>query len=138
MGEEKQEQMQKKYFEYQTLEQQMKQIKEQLEMFDKQLSDLNDVRNALAEIGTIKEGTEILVPISSGIFLKAKIDATNKVLVNVGAGTTVEKPLNEASGLLDDQEVEINKAKVKLNGNAMMMGQHLSKIQQELKALVEE
>ena len=136
MSEENKEQLQKKFMEYQMLEQQLKQFKEQLEAVDKQLDSLQEVKGALDELSTVKEGTDILIPVSSGIFLKAKASSTDKVLVNVGAETTVEKTLPEAKGLLEDQEKELVNFKQGLTSNLETMGVHMEKLQTELQQMV--
>lgn len=138
MSEEKREMLQKKFMEYQMLEQQVKQFQEQMETVEKQLGSLQEVKDALDELSTVKEGTDLLVPVSSGIFLKAKTQSIDKVLVNVGAETAVEKTLPEAKGLLEEQEKELLTFKKNVATNLEGMGAHMQKMQDELQKLVAE
>jgi prefoldin alpha subunit len=138
MSEEKKEVLQKKFMEYQMLEQQVKQFQEQMETVEKQLGSLQEVKEALDELSTVKEGTDLLVPVSSGIFLKAKTQSTDKVLVNVGAETAVEKTLPEAKILLEEQEKELLTFKKNVGTNLEGMSVHMQKMQDELQKLVAE
>mgnify|MGYP001610605940 CR=1 FL=1 len=138
MKENKKELMQKKYFEYQLVEQQVKQFQQQLENFQQQLSDLTDVKSALDDLKTVKEETEIFVPVSSGIFVKARLIPPEKVLVNVGSGTVVERPLGAAQQLLQGQEKELTEYTEKVQENLTLLQQHLMTLQEELKELVGE
>ncbi|MFA6889141.1 MAG: DUF5320 domain-containing protein, partial [Candidatus Woesearchaeota archaeon] len=64
--EETQQNIQEKYLEYQTLEQQTKQLQEQLQTVAKQLEELEGISDAIQRIEQTPKGTEILVPLSSG------------------------------------------------------------------------
>ena len=92
-----QEVLQQKYLDFQTSTQQLKQIEEHLQKLEAQLSELRSIEEAIKELGAVQAGSEILVPIANGIFANATITNTHEFLVNVGAGTTVQK---DASGVM--------------------------------------
>jgi len=56
-----------------------------------------------------KENAELLVPIGGNSYVKAKITDTNKVIVGVGAGVSVEKTLLEAKTALKERLDELEK-----------------------------
>ena len=71
------------------------------------LLELNMLKQALQDMPTIKEKSEILAPISNGIFVKANVQKTDKLLINVGNNIIVEKTLKESQDLLNEKFEEI-------------------------------
>ena len=108
---EKQKEIQQKYIAYQVAEQQIKQHQQQMEKFEQQLQEIRTVIEALDEISKAKKGTEVLVPLSGGIFFRANMDDSQKFLVNVGSGTVIEKSMEDTKELVKQQVNEIEKYK---------------------------
>ena len=132
----KQKEMQQKYMEMQMLEQQMQQVQKQLQMIEQQTLELDTTKDAIDELGKTKVGSETLVPISSGIFVKAEIKDNKKLTVNVGSGVAVENTIDEAKGLVDEQIKEINDFKKELTLNLEKLAAKAQEIQEELSKLV--
>ena len=101
--------LQQKYLELQIIDQSMKQIHKQLQMIEAQMAEIALTKEAINDLSTVQEGSEIISPISSGIFLKSSLLDSKKLLVNVGSGTVVEKTIPETIKIIEDQEVEIRK-----------------------------
>ena len=89
------------------IDQQIKQFQEQLQSIDIKLLELDTLKQALREMPSVKEKSEILAPLSSGIFVKAKVQKTDKLLINIGNNIVVEKSLKESQNLLDEKFSEI-------------------------------
>lgn len=94
---------------------------------------LDDIRN-------IKEKTEILVPISSGIYAKADIKETKNFIVNVGANTALNKDIKSTKEIVENQVAEIKKLQENLveqlnqqTTKATVLEQEMSKIASEIK-----
>src|SRR6266542_5664418 len=85
-------------------------------------SRLDIVTGALSETQTDKqkiEGTkesgrdvEMLIPIGSGSFVKAKLEDPQNIIIGVGAGVCIEKPLEESMKDLRLRSSELEKARV--------------------------
>ena len=95
--------MQKKYVEFQMIQQQMQQLQQQIEKFDKQLMELNGVITALEEFKTMKKGSDMLVPLASGIFASGELKGAEHVRVNVGANVSVKKSIPDTISLVKQQ-----------------------------------
>ena len=110
MTETNEEEIQQKYFEMQMLNHQATQIKKQMQTIDQQMQELSV---AMESIDAIQESTEteILVPISSGVFLKASIQDKEKLLVSVGSNITVPKSFEDTKSILENNILEIGKYK---------------------------
>ncbi len=102
------EEIQQKYTEFQYLQQQIEQINQHLEMLVQQNSEMDISIAALKELENTKPNSEILAPIANGVFLKAKLENNQKLIVNVGSNTTVEKKIPEVIELLQKQKEEFN------------------------------
>ena len=130
--------LQKKYMEYQMLEQQIKQIQQQMEKLETQEKEAVVVEQSIADIAAAKTGTEILVPISGGVFFRADVKDSNRFLVNVGGGVVVEKDIDSAKELIHSQVTEISKYKTHLAEQLAEQVMQYQLIEQELHKLVED
>ena len=106
---EKEEKLQKLYIEFQLLNQRIQQLEKQNEALNSNLMELMVTSQSLDDIRNIKEKTEILVPISSGIYAKADIKETKNFIVNVGANTALNKDIKSTKEIVENQVAEIKK-----------------------------
>jgi len=132
-----QEEIQKKYMEYQMLQQQMKSIEKQMESVDNELAEVQMAINSLNELAEVKE-SETLVPINSGIYAKARLSKVDNLVVNIGAGVMVEKDVEATKKLLNEQLDEITKVKSKMSAEMEKSMSRFISIENELKKLVKE
>ncbi|MFC1730885.1 prefoldin subunit alpha [candidate division KSB1 bacterium] len=135
-AEKMQEELQKKYMELQFLSQQISEIQKQMQNMDAQIIDLETTNESLDEISKTEPGADMFVPISSGVFAKAEFKDTKKLLVNVGAGTAVEKPVADVKKMIEDQVGEISKYKDQANEQLERLIEHAKMIENELKTLI--
>lgn len=112
--EDKQKKIQEMYMEFQMLDQRIKQIQSQLEMLANQLMELNAAGSSLEEFERIADEKEIFVPLSSGIFAKARMKKASELLVNVGANVVVAKDVISTKKLIQNQIDEINSLQQKM------------------------
>jgi prefoldin alpha subunit len=99
---------QQKLMETQMIDQQLKQVQQYLETFDKQIMEIRHVTGSLNEFSKLNKGDSILAPIANGIFIKVKIEETDNVNVNVGNQVVANKTVKDAIKLLEKQEEEIS------------------------------
>ena len=132
-----QELLQQRYMELQMIDAQIKQIQKQIQLIDNQVNELNFMQESIEEIKNVEPGTEILVPLSSGIFLKAELKDVNTALVNVGSGVTVEKTMEQTKALLAAQQNELLSYQQDLDATLAELSVRAGSIEEELKVLVE-
>lgn len=106
--------LQEKYIEFQMLDQQIKQASGQVQELNTKLMELEYIKMSLDEIKDIKKGSEILAPLSSGIFIRAEFKGSRELLVNVGGNTVVAKNISETKQLIDSQLEEVGAMREKL------------------------
>ncbi len=133
---EKEKKAQEMYMEFQGLDQNIKQLQSHLEMVTQQLMELSSTRNSLDDFKNIKEGKEVFVPLSSGIFAKASISSSSELLVNVGANTVVAKNVDSTKSLIEKQIDEIKKIHLRIVGDLEKMTNRAGHLEMELQKIV--
>jgi prefoldin alpha subunit len=91
------------------LEQTADTLQQRIGMVNAAITDLTYANMTLDGIATEKENAELLVPIGGNTYVKAKIADTNKIIVGVGAGVSVEKTLLDAKVTLKERLDELEK-----------------------------
>lgn len=95
-------------------------IQQQMEAVRATISELEILENTLKDIQG-KEGSETLVPVGAGSFIKAELKETSEVIMSVGAGVAIKKNFEEAMKTIDSQKKE-------LEATLQKMGENLRKI----------
>ena len=97
------------YMQLQLLQQQVEQVAEYLETLQRQQIELDTSIEALHGLQKTEINTDILAPLANGIFLKAELKDSQRLVVNVGSEVTVEKSVPEVIALLEEQKERIIK-----------------------------
>ena len=92
------------------LEQTAETLQQRISMVNAAIADLTYASMTLDGIEKEKENADLLVPIGGNSYIKAKLADTNTVIVGMGAGVSVEKPLIEARVTLKERLDELEKA----------------------------
>jgi len=111
LSEEEERRLQNLAVELRLLEGMVGEIRARMGTIDAFLRELTLAKTTLENVGSLEVGDEILIPIGGGSFLKAKLADKDKVVIGIGAGVTVEKPLKEAVSLVDSRVAELGKAR---------------------------
>ena len=135
---EKEKQAQEMYMEYQVMDQRIKQLQKQLELLTGQIVEANSTSRSLEDFKSIREGTEIFVPLTSGIFAKASIKDTSELFVNVGAGTVVAKDISSAKKLISGQIEEMQKVHKRMAEDLEKMMEKAGQLEMQLQKIVSE
>lgn len=130
-------QIQEKYMQMQLIEQQMQQVQKQLKLLESQIQELNLTGQALDDLRTTKTGKEILVPMASGIFVKAELKDNKELAINVGADTVVKKNTEETKKLITNQLEEVTKMQQDLTANLEKLAGSAQMLEKELSKLIE-
>ncbi|MDI9618007.1 prefoldin subunit alpha [Methanothermobacter sp.] len=95
-------------------------IQQQMEAVRATISELEILENTLKDIQG-KDGSETLVPVGAGSFIKAELKETSEVIMSVGAGVAIKKNFEDAMKTIDSQKKE-------LEATLQKMGENLRKI----------
>lgn len=111
--------LRKKTFQLTLMDGKLRELEQQFELVEKQINELQQCSSALDEIKNVKTGSEMLSPVSPGIFLKTQLKENNEVIINVGAKIFCKKNLVEAKKFIEqklEQALEVyNKLATEMN-----------------------
>jgi prefoldin alpha subunit len=133
---EKMQKMQKAYMELQMLDQQMKQVQKQVEAVEQKAAELDEVQQNLDALAASKPGADMWVPITNGIFVKAKLEDNRKLAVNVGGNTVVTKDIPATKALLAEQATDMRNFQSELVQQFEKMAERAAQLQSELQEAV--
>jgi prefoldin alpha subunit len=128
-------------------EEKAQQLMQQMQMLETYFADLsqregtlyNVLREATAAIESIKSlsqksDSETLVPVGMGTFVKTKISSNDKIVLNIGAGISLEKDSTSAINYLEARikeiEVAIQDTSAKKNDAAAQLEQGKNQVNQ--------
>jgi prefoldin alpha subunit len=85
-----------------------------------------------------RDQTESLVPVGIGIYMKALIPPVDKLLVNVGAGVTVEKSRQDAINYIESRIKEFEVASRQLAEQKNQIELRMTQIQEQLNQMLQQ
>jgi prefoldin alpha subunit len=114
---------------YQQYQAQAEAIAQQLGLTQMTVQGLDRAILAVDALESANDDQEMLVPIGSGSFVFAKLASKERVVLNVGAGVSMEKPAAEAKESLKVRKAEVAEAAKKLSEMLNKIDGEMAKIQ---------
>ncbi|OGD46057.1 prefoldin subunit alpha [Candidatus Bathyarchaeota archaeon RBG_13_46_16b] len=114
MASKSEEEFRKLTVELRFLEQTAETIQSRLNMINAVITDLTYSSMTLEDLGKEKEDAELLVPVGGSSYVKARLGNTDKLIVGIGAGVSVEKALPEAKEVVKKRLEDLDKARMSL------------------------
>jgi len=115
---------------------QMDSINRQMQILETTVEELRGSMNALSALEENKAGTEILVSIGSGSFIRAKLMETEKVIVGVGSALSLEKSVPEARKFFEDRVKQAGAAQDKMRAAAAETTEAIQALDEEYRHLI--
>lgn len=103
-------------------------IQQQRSMVQVSIEECVRALGTITELDSLEGEMETMLPIGSGSFLHAKLNKIDNVVVNIGAGISVEKSVEGAKETLNKRKGELEKV-------LEQMTQSLTQISQNMKAI---
>jgi prefoldin alpha subunit len=123
--------MQLRYFE-QTAET----LQQRLGMLNAALSDLSYANMTLEGIEKEKENAEMLVPIGGGSYISVKLANSEKVIVGMGAGVSIEKTLPEAKSIVKSRIEELQKTQISAQQQLSQIAERINQDRNRMESLL--
>lgn len=130
-------QLQEKYLEFQAIDQKLQQAQQNLQQYDEHIAEMQKIKENLDDLKKVKAGTEIMVPVSSGIFVKAEMKNSDELMVNVGGGNVVGRTVEGTKTLLDAQLKEIKKSRGVAEENFQHIMNQAKLLEEEIAKIIE-
>jgi prefoldin alpha subunit len=122
---------------YQQYQAQADGIMRQLSLTQITADGLERASTAVDALEKAEVGQEMLVPIGSGSFVHATLASKEKVILNVGAGVSIEKNAAEAKEIIKTRKAEVLEGSRKLNEVLAKIDQEMQKIQAVMQQIEE-
>ncbi|MCX6742149.1 MAG: prefoldin subunit alpha [Candidatus Pacearchaeota archaeon] len=100
MSQKEQKEFEEKVVELNLLNARMQELEQQMQIIEKQISELHTVYTALKELEETNTETEMLSSIGQNVFVKAKLQDNQEVCMDVGAKVFVKKTVQEAKDII--------------------------------------
>lgn len=124
--------MQQQMQRYQQIQQQLQQIQEFIEQVDENIGEMDETIKAVSDLGDQEEGSDILVPIGSGAFIKGSLRDNDTVVTNIGGEAFEEKGLESAENILQERREEFIETKEELQSTVDELQGQMQQIQQQM------
>ncbi|MDI6737868.1 MAG: prefoldin subunit alpha [Nanoarchaeota archaeon] len=124
---------QQKYLEYQMLNNQLRQLAQEIQGLEQQAKELEMLIEGVEEVGKAEKGTDILSSIGGGLYVKTKLENNNEFLINSGARVISTKTKDEAKALLEEQLNELRKVAANMQAELQNGIQRIVMLESELR-----
>src|SRR3989338_3798071 len=112
-----QKEIEQKVLEYQMIDQRISHLREQIRTADEQILEMASVLRSIDDFSAYGPDTEMLVPLSNGIFAHAILKKEEKFLVNVGALVVVDKSPEETKQIISRQKEDLATVREEMSEN---------------------
>lgn len=120
---------QQNYIEAQILTSHFQQLQEQISLISNQVNEISHQLEYLDEFRKVKLGSTILAQILPGVFIKAKLQDENQLVVNVGSNISITKSIEETKEILNKRILELKDAEANLGEQLLAVIDQLNKRQ---------
>jgi prefoldin alpha subunit len=113
---------------------QLEGIVEQQQLIQMSVEELSRAKSTLTDFIKSEVGDEMLIPVGSASYVKAKVSDNKNVLIGVGTGITMEKPIEEALALVEKRLQEMLDAGKKLHESRQIIEMKAAQLNQVLES----
>jgi len=107
-------------------------IQSRLDVVNAALSEIMISNSTLEGIKNKPKGTEALVPVGAGSFIRVELADSEKIVMGVGAGVSLEKSVNDSIESLKNRQGDFEKLRMSLQ---QQLTQIASRIEDERRRL---
>lgn len=104
-------------------------IQQQRSMVQVSIDECVRALGTIEELETLEGEKETMIPIGSGSFVHAKLNKIDNVVINIGAGISVEKSVEGAKETLTKRKEELSKVLEKMNQSLAQITQRMQAIE---------
>jgi len=109
----------------QSIEEELQGLQGAIQQLQMSRNKLNTSKDALARLTSTPEGTPMLVPMTSSLYVPGETTALDTVIVDVGTGYFIEKSVEEAKAFLDRKMALIESQAQNVQGAAQFKRNNL-------------
>ncbi len=118
------------------LEQTAETLQQRINLMNAAMTDLTYASMALNDLEKEKENAELLIPIGGNSYVKVKLANTDKIVVGMGAGVSIEKTLPEAKEIVKERLSDLEKTMVSAQQQFAQVAQRMNAGRNRLESLL--
>lgn len=118
--------------------QQLESIDLQLQYLQSTLMEYQRAKMTVEQLSSVDANSEILIPVGAGTFINGSLKNASNVLIGVGAGIVIEKPVTEALGKLDERIKRIQENLEKMASLGQKIQDDAEELSQKTQQMMEE
>jgi prefoldin alpha subunit len=89
-------------------------LQARLEIVNAALNEFSLASTTLEGVKTQKSDEDALIPVGGGSYVRVKLSDISKIVMGVGAGVAVEKPIEESISEIKERIADLDKARTSL------------------------
>jgi prefoldin alpha subunit len=113
-------------------------LQARLEMVNAALNEFSLASTTLEGVKTQKSDEDALIPVGGGSYVRVKLSDISKIVMGVGAGVVVEKPIQDSINEIKERiadfdkartslQEQLNQALIRIEGNREKLGELVKK-----------
>ncbi|MCK4550822.1 MAG: prefoldin subunit alpha, partial [Candidatus Aenigmarchaeota archaeon] len=114
--------------------QQMAQQKSQISM---QVQELEYTKNTIKDLKNAKKGTEMMIPIGTGMYVKGKIESVDDIITAIGGNVAVGKTLDDVKEIIDERMKRMKELETQIDSELENIDSEGEKLVKELQGAQE-
>lgn len=130
--------LQKKIVQFQILQANLQLLMERERIVAEKLAELEQTKQALEDLKSVKAGSTALIPLGSGNFVAGELKDSEKILVGFGSGVAIKKSQEDAKKIMNERVGELNSALQDLDNQIRAIEFELHKLEPEIQELAKE
>lgn len=137
-SEEMQKELQKKYVQLQIMKQYAEALAQEKKQAEAKLTEMAISINAIEKLQETKKGQEVLTNLGSDAYVQADLSDVKNILVGIGAGVFVKKPVAEALETLNDRKGQLEKVNAEMEMQLTALVEMVQKLEPEVQHLAQQ
>ena len=118
--------------------QQLESIDLQLQYLQSTLMEYQRAKMTVEQLSSVDANSEVLIPVGAGTFINGSLKNASNVLIGVGAGIVIEKPVTEALGKRDERIKRIQENLEKMASLGQKIQDDAEELSQKTQQMMEE
>ena len=114
--------------------QQMAQQKAQISM---QVQELEYTQNTIKDLKNAKKGTEMMIPIGTGMYVKGKIESVDDIITAIGGKVAVGKTLDDVKEIINERLKKMKELELQIDSELKNIDSEGEKLVKELQSVQE-
>ena len=112
-------------------------VQSRLNMISAVITDLTYAGMTLNALEKEKEGSELLVPVGGNSYVKVRLENTDKLIVGMGAGVSVEKTLPESKEIVKKRQEDLEKTRMSMQQQFVQVVEKTKDLREKIESLVD-